>query len=651
MFPRGPLDMTSINLSSQVYLLMRTHFTHRRSAMTNTRMIVTCGVLSLAAGAPARAADEAAFGGEWRTSFGIVKLKQKGKEVAGTYGDAGQFSLTGKIDDKTFTFEYQEGQAHGDGHWTIDESGCSFHGGYKLQNGQAGQWQGWRPDPEAPEGERSNVSGLWLTDLGLMELEQDADKVKGRYARRGVSEIKGTVTGRRLNFRYKSFRPGKGWFDLSASGDTLAGAAVTDGFAGWYGWRGRRAPEFARHARLLPGKIVDGSTSGLLTYSVRAPDGYQEGDGKKWPTMVILHGSNMNGEAYVSTIATAWPEIARDYLLIGINGESPSATGDDPQFNYTYINYVGRSTYQGFPGTDRESPALVAEALDDLREAYPVSKYFVGGHSQGGFLTYSLMMNFPEKIAGAFPISAGVILQCEPRAFADETLRAAQRSVSLAIIHGKADPLVAFSMGEYAARTFGEAGWPALRFFADTTDAGHRFGLLPVGEAIRWLEAQTSDDIERLLDFAERRMNAEGGKRDAVAALNRAGATTPELTGAVKARFERLSREIDEQTIAGAQKFLPKICDAQIDGKTWIDAFLAFRDEFEFAPGARELMEAFDRLRAAHNGPAEKLLNEANAAFQQGKRDDGYAKYQEILEKYFASSSYRNVKQWLAERR
>jgi hypothetical protein len=81
-------------------------------------------------------------------------------------------------------------------------------------------------------------------------------------------------------------------------------------------------------------------------------------------------------------------------------------------------------------------------------------------------------MNYPEKIAGAFPISANVIFQCEPTAYADEKLRAAQRSVPLSIIHGKNDPIVDFSSGEYAAVVFGEAGWPAFRFFADASQAG-----------------------------------------------------------------------------------------------------------------------------------------------------------------------------------
>jgi predicted esterase len=605
--------------------------------------------LSLLFAAVTIAADkQAAFDGEWRTSFGTVTLKQSGAEVTGTYGNSGQFTLKGTVAGNKFTFEYHEDQASGDAHWTLDASGHAFHGEYKRRDGQAGTWEGWRPDPQALKAKPANLAGLWLTDVGLMELEQTGDKAKGHYALAGVSEIEGTVTGRRLEFTYKSFRPGKGWFDLAESSPTFAGAAATDGFPGWYGWRGRRSPEFARHVKLIPGKIVDGSTAGLLTYAARAPERFKEGDGKKWPAVVILHGSNMNAKAYVSTIAAAWPDIARDYLLIGINGERPSDIGNDPRFNYTYVDYVGRSACKGFPGTDRESPALVAEALKELRERYPIARYFVGGHSQGGFLTYSLLMNFPELIAGAFPISAGVIFQCEPSAYTDEELKAAQRAVPLAIIHGKQDPVVAFSSGEYAATIFGEAGWPAFRFFADSSPAGHQFGLLPVNQAIRWLEAQSSDDPAKLLDFAEQRFKAKA-YRDAVAAVNRAGALKPVPTGTAKARLDRLSHDLDAIAAAGAKQFLPQMRDGK-PGKAWIGAFLGYRDDFEFAPTAAEVMQVFNALRAEHEAPAKKLMDEARAAFQQGNRDEAYAKYQEIVDKYYAASSYRNVKRWLAER-
>jgi hypothetical protein len=91
------------------------------------------------------------FDGELRTTIGIVKLKQTGSAVTGTYGNAGQFTLKGTVEGKKLTFEYREGQASGDAQWTMDESGHSFRGGYKIRGGQAGGWQGWRPDPNAPK--------------------------------------------------------------------------------------------------------------------------------------------------------------------------------------------------------------------------------------------------------------------------------------------------------------------------------------------------------------------------------------------------------------------------------------------------------------------------------------------------------------------
>ena len=84
---------------------------------------------------------------------------------------------------------------------------------------------------------------------------------------------------------------------------------------------------------------------------------------------------------------------------------------------------------------------------------------------------------------------------------------------------------------------------------------------------------------------------------------------------------------------------------------TWIDGFLAFRDDFEFADDAHDTIAAFAELRAKHVEPAKKALNEARQRFQQGKQDEGYQKYQEIVQSYYASPLYRNVKKWLEERK
>jgi predicted esterase len=607
------------------------------------RAILATGILVLSC--TSTRADAPGLQGEWRTNLGVVTIQPEGAELVATFAIPRMPSLKGAVKEKTATFSSKEGNPQGNASLTLDDSGRSFVGWFQLGGGPRSPWNGWRPDPEAAKGATARFDGLWLTTLGLMELEQTGEKVKGRYALRGTSKIEGDVTGRHLEYRYQWFRNGKGWFDLTQDGTRLEGAALGDGFHAWYGWKGRRAAEYRRHVPLQPGKILDGSTKSLLTYSVRAPEGFKEGHPKRWPALVILHGSNVNARAYVATLAAAWPELARDYLVLGINGETPSDIGDEPRFNYTYVNFVGRSTYRGFPGTDRESPALMAEALTELKQVYPIARYFVGGHSQGGFLTYSLLMNSPELIAGAFPISCGVIFQCEPEAYAEEALRQAQRNVPLAIVHGRNDPMVDFGMGRYAATLFGEAGWPAFRFFTSDS-AGHNFQQLPVRQAVRWLESLASDDPAALLDFAEKQA-AAGRYRDAIAALRRA--RTLKVNDEQKSRADRLGAAIDAKAKTGADEYLPRI--KQNADSSWIDGFLAYRDEFEFADSARAVMDAFAALRKQHEPVARQAFGAGRAAFQQGKPEQGYAQYQEIVAKAYASPLYRNVKEWLKARK
>ena len=62
-------------------------------------------------------------------------------------------------------------------------------------------------------------------------------------------------------------------------------------------------------------------------------------------------------------------------------------------------------------------------------------------------------------------------------------------------------------------------------------------------------------------------------------------------------------------------------------------------------------MDAFESLRKQHEPLAKKAFGEARAAFQQGKPDQGYARYQEIVDKDYASSSYRNIKEQLKSRK
>jgi hypothetical protein len=186
-----------------------------------------------AAGASAARADEPTLRGEWRTSLGVVTFKAEGDTLTATFANPQTPPVKGTTKGKTATLTYREGEKRGDASATLDDSGRSFRGWY--QYGEGGRtfprrpWNAWRPDPEATKGETARFDGLWLTTSGLMELEQAGDKVKGRYARYGPVKLEGTVTGRRLDYRYFWLRNGKGWFDLGKDAGTLEGAAVDDG--------------------------------------------------------------------------------------------------------------------------------------------------------------------------------------------------------------------------------------------------------------------------------------------------------------------------------------------------------------------------------------------------------------------------------------
>jgi predicted esterase len=404
----------------------------------------------------------------------------------------------------------------------------------------------------------------------------------------------------------------------------------------------------------LPGEIVDGAVVNGLGYHLRVPKNW---DPKKaMPAIVIFHGSNMSSKAYVATIVSAWPKLAEDYVILGIDGESrvKDRPDDDPAFNYTYVDFVGKSKFKGYPGTDRESPALVAEALAELKRTFPITKFFVGGHSQGAFLTYSVLMNYPDLVAGAFPVSGGVIFQCEPSAYDNAEVRAAQRRVPLAIVHGENDGTVEFSMSAYAKQIFEDGGFPMLRLFTNKT-AAHMFGLLPVEEAVRWLEAMASDSPEVLLGFAEKQLDAD--PRAATAALERARSL--DKGGKLKARAAELAGKIDKMAAAEAQQYAAAIAasssasssGASSSDGTWVDGFLEFRAKYAFADCAKPAMEAFAKLRAQHQKSADELFDAARGDFQKQKKTEAYAKCQEIVDKYYASDKYQTAKRWLAERK
>ena len=195
-------------------------------------------LLALAARAPAAAPS---FAGTWQTTFGIMRLAQKGAEVDGTCLSGETLcALKGVLKGNRLEFTYREPRARGKGWFILAADGTSFAGKW-LQQGTARwhPWDGRRIEDKAPG--QATFDGLWATSFGTMRLVRDGDQVRGICAYAGGCELTGKVKGRKLAFQYREpTANGEGWFELSPDRQSLVGKWRQAGKEAWGDWRAAR---------------------------------------------------------------------------------------------------------------------------------------------------------------------------------------------------------------------------------------------------------------------------------------------------------------------------------------------------------------------------------------------------------------------------
>jgi len=484
-------------------------------------------------------------------------------------------------------------------------------------------------------GGATDFEGNWMLTSGNLQspltLKQSGLRVTGKYGHDGEFSLDGKVKGRTLSFTLsESSGKGEGTAELWEGGEIFFGDVRYGGEKLTFGAY-RRA---TKPAEPKPGEITEGQSECGLQYDLRVPKDY---DGtRKLPMIVITHGSNTNARGYVETFPASWPGLAEDFIVVGVNGErlASGSTPGNVGHNATYINFSGPGV--GPPFAHRQTPALLAETVQELVKRLPVDRVFLGGHSQGGYLTYATFLYYPELFAGAFPMSCELLVQCEPTAFKDEALEKLLR-VAVAPIHGRTDDVVKFSGGEYCDKRMQEFGFTRLHFFAP--ELGHAFMFLPVEEAIRWLAAMTSEDPAELLDFAEYQLAAHEW-RDAMGAVLRAREF--DEAGALAARADAIERQVDTQCEPEARRLVEAIAKNKDNG--WVDDFWEFRRQFGPAPAARDCLRAYEKLKAEHTKPADTLFWAARNENDEAARK---AKYREIVDKYYASGWWILVRKWV----
>ncbi len=599
--------------------------------MRRTGFVLWTAGLLLVAAAQARAGDD--WAGVWVSDEGALTLRQDGRSVEGTYGRGA--TLEGKAKGKKVEGTYHAGNVTGRFEFEMEKGNHAFSGKWVQPNGNSGTWRGWKEDEDAATAKLADFSGHWLTSIGTFRLEQKGKMVEGPWRHEGWSSFRGKVTGRRLEGTLQTPRwHGKVWLERTRDGKRLFGLTDETPPAAV---RGVLVEGFEENPKLEAGEIAQGVAENGLLYFARPPADWKKG--RAVDAIVLLHGSNWTTKGMVWVTAKNWPDLGKRMMIVGIQGDDwvPYSDPPDLRFNYQYVNWMGRSTYQGYPLTDRESPYTVSQTIAELAKKYDWKRIFVGGHSQGGFLTYILAMHFPEQFAGAFPVAGGMVMQAEPDVFEDEELKKAQRETPIAIVHGEKDNVVPYDTGLYIRDRYEGEGFPLTTLF-HPKNLGHPYDFLPIGDAIEWLDGLSTDDVETLTAFADEAA-ADGRWRDVGCALVRASALgkAKKLDAAVEKYDAKAAKDADRYS-----KLLEKG-----EGGKWVDDFYEWKRDFGAAPAAKETMAAYETLHAEHDPAAKALITEARKAMQQGDRAGGRARYEEILEKYWAAGHYPIVKRWV----
>ncbi len=371
------------------------------------------------------------------------------------------------------------------------------------------------------------------------------------------------------------------------------------------GAREPRVDEVDAIAELRPGKVALATSEKGMKFFALVPRSYDERDGAR--LIVFLHGSNMNGHQYLETIdSQRW---CRDDILICPNGESGSGEPFGAN-NYTF-----------------ESAPLVAEIVESFQGHFNVTQTYIGGHSQGAFVTYSAIMLHPELYDGAFPIAGDCWMQNEPNLWESKPEQMAkQKEIALAVIHGQADPVVNFSQGEHAHGVFLAMGYPKLRFFAPEK-LGHQFALSPVEEALQWLDAMTGRDPAEAMRQARDwfREGQWGWVYQAALAVVEADSADLSAGGAAKNAIAAVEKKAAEGVVAMRESMGSK------SPEEWISGWWDFQQKYGATEAAAELVADYWERRAEERQRGAKLFQTARGHAREGRDAEREAALKQIL--------------------
>ena len=107
------------------------------------------------------------FSGVWKTTYGQMRLIQRGAAVIGCYQYQGHSEISGTVKDGVLQFTYTESTGEqGSGTFKLEKGATSFAGPWKTGDGKpSGQWEGTRIDPRAGRSWLVVLEAHWESNL------------------------------------------------------------------------------------------------------------------------------------------------------------------------------------------------------------------------------------------------------------------------------------------------------------------------------------------------------------------------------------------------------------------------------------------------------------------------------------------------------
>ena len=161
-------------------------------------------------------------------------------------------------------------------------------------------------------------------------------------------------------------------------------------------------------------------------YLLFLPAGYAANSTRQWPLILFLHGAGERGDNIWDVAKHGPPKI------------------DTQSTNFPFIVVSPQC-----PAGQIWSDDLLLALLDDIEAKYPVDlhRVYLTGLSMGGFGTWSLGLNHPERFAAIAPLCGGG--EVIGPFLATGAQAAALRTLPVWAFHGAKDPVVPVAESEH----------------------------------------------------------------------------------------------------------------------------------------------------------------------------------------------------------